>query len=116
MEAILGVPELPILMSKCRVAELIMWRAHCGYSGMFHRSATETLAKSRASALVVKGKQLAKKICSECMVCAREKKKKEVQQMAELKEESSTICPPWTFICLDYAGPVMIKGGSEQQV
>ena len=44
------------------------------------------------------------------MVCARERKKKEVQQMAELREESSSVCPPWTFICLDYAGPVIIKG------
>jgi hypothetical protein len=110
MEAILGVPELPILMPKSRVAELVMWRAHCGYSGLFHRSETETLAKSRATAWIVKGKHLAKKIRSECMVCARERKKKEVQQMAELKEESSSVCPPWTFICLDYAGPIIIKG------
>ena len=45
MEAILAVPELPVLMPDSRVAELFMWRAHHGYSGMFHRSATETLAK-----------------------------------------------------------------------
>ena len=112
MEAILGVPELPLLMPSSRVAELFMWRAHCGYSGMFHRSATETLAKSRTSVWIIRGKQLAKKVCSKCMICVRErfKKRLENQQMAELKEESSTICPPWTFICLDYAGPASIKG------
>ena len=112
MEAILGVPELPLLMPDSRVAELFMWRAHHGYSGMFHRSATETLAKSRSSVWIVRGKQLAKKVCSQCMICARERLKKnlESQQMAELKEESSTVCPPWTYICIDYAGPVMIKG------
>ena len=99
-------------MPHCRVAELFMWRAHCGYSGLFHRSATETLAKSRCSVWIVKGKQLAKKVCSKCMICARERlrAKLEFQQMAELKEESSTVCPPWTFICLDYAGPAIIKG------
>ena len=32
------------------------------------------------------------------------------QQMAELKAESSSICPPWTHIALDYAGPVALKG------
>ena len=110
MEAILGVSELPILMPQSRVAELYMWRAHCGYSGLFHRSDVETLAKSRTSVWIVKGKNLAKKICSQCKICTKLRKKMETQQMAELKEESSKICPPWTYICLDYAGPVIIKG------
>ena len=110
MEAILGVSELPILMSKSRVAELYMWRAHCGYSGLFHRSDVETLAKSRTAVWIVKGKNLAKKICSQCMICTKFRKQKETQQMAELREESSKICPPWTYVCLDYAGPVIIKG------
>ena len=112
MEEILGVPELPVLMPSSQVAVLFMWRAHCGCSGLFHRSSSETLAKSRASVWIVKGKQLAKRICSQCMICSREKKKSrlETQQMAELKEESSSICPPWTYVCLDYAGPVYIKG------
>ena len=30
--------------------------------------------------------------------------------MARLKQESSTVCPPWTFISLDYAGPFIIRG------
>ena len=32
------------------------------------------------------------------------------QQMASLCPESSTVCPPWTYVSLDYAGPVIIKG------
>ena len=30
--------------------------------------------------------------------------------MAKFKEESSSICPPWTYVSLDQAGPVYIKG------
>ena len=112
MEAILGVSELPILMPSSRVAELFMWRSHCGHSGLFHRSVSETLSKSRSSVWIVKGKQLAKRVCAECMTCARirAKARVEFQQMSELKEESSTVCPPWTYVCIDYAGPVLIRG------
>ena len=110
LERILGVAALPLLMPHTRPAELIMWRAHLGYSGLMHRSVAQTLAKSRNSAWIIKGKNLAKKICLECMECRREKKKLASQQMALYKEESLQVCPPWTNIALDFAGPVVIKG------
>jgi len=111
LNPILRLSRLPILMPESRVAELYMWRAHVGHTGLLHRSVAETLARSRTSVWIVKGKSLAKKICSQCMECRKERKKKPVvQQMAELKEESSIVCPPWTFICLDYAGPAEIRG------
>ena len=110
LERLLGVSALPVLMPTSRAAQLFMWRAHLGYSGLFHRSVAQTLAKSRASVWVVKGKNLAKKICWECMICARNRKQLASQQMALLREESLQVCPPWTFIALDFAGPVVIKG------
>ena len=110
LERLLGVSALPILMTSSRVAELFMWRAHLGYSGLFHRSVVQTLAKSRASVWIVKGKNLAKKICFECMECRRNRKQLAGQQMALLRDESLQCCPPWTFISLDFAGPVVIKG------
>ena len=32
------------------------------------------------------------------------------QQMARIKEESVTMCRPFTFVSLDFAGPVKVKG------
>ena len=110
LERLLGVEELPILMANSRVAELYMIRAHRGHSGLLHRSVAETLARSRSSVWIVNGKSLAKKICSGCTECRRERKILLGQQMATLRPESSTICPPWTHIALDYAGPVLLKG------
>ena len=110
LERILGVSALPILMPTSRAAQLYMWRAHTGYSGLLHRSIAQTLASSRSSVWIVKGKNLAKKICWECMECARNRKKLSSQQMALYKEESLQCCPPWTNIALDFAGPVIIKG------
>ena len=110
LEALLGVSSLPILMPSSRSAELFMWRAHLGYSGLFHRSVAATLAKSRSSVWIIKGKDLAKRICRECMTCRRNRKQLASQQMALVRDESLQPCPPWTFISLDFAGPVVIKG------
>ena len=110
LQRVLGVSALPILVPSNRVAELYMWRAHCGYSGLFHRSPAQTLAKSRESVWIIKGKDLSKKICRNCMVCRRIRKDLAKQQMALLKEESLQVCPPWTNVSLDFAGPVVIKG------
>ena len=110
LERLLGVSALPILIPSSRVAELFMWRSHLGYSGLFHRSVAQTLAQSRASVWIVKGKNLAKKVCWECMICTRNRRQLASQQMALLREESLLCCPPWTYIALDFAGPVLIKG------
>ena len=110
LNPLLGVSELPILLPESRVAELFMWRAHTGCSGLFHRSVAQTLAKSRSYVWIVRGRSLAKRICNSCMICRRESKKLLGQQMAQLQEETVSICPPWTFVSLDYAGPVSIKG------
>ena len=44
------------------------------------------------------------------MECRIEAGKLQKQQMAVIKEEIVTMCPPWTYVSLDYAGPVIIKG------
>ena len=110
LESLLGVSELPVLMPKSWISELYMWRAHMGYSGLLHRSVAETPARSRSNVWIVKGRQLAKKICFSCMECRRSRKETLGQQMATLRPESSTVCPPWSHIALDFAGPVMLKG------
>ena len=110
LQSIIGISELPILMPSSRAAELIMWRSHCGFSGILHRSVAETIGRSRQFAWIVKPKDLAKKVCFSCYECRRNKRNLQSQQMARLSEESSTICPPWTFVSIDYAGPFIIRG------
>ena len=88
MEKLLGVAFLPILMPSSRVAELYMWLAHTGYSGIIHRSVSQTLVRSRAWVWIVKGKDLAKRIVNSCMHCRTVRKQLSTQRMALLKEES----------------------------
>ena len=103
LQPLLGVSELLILMSKSRVAELYMWRAHMGYSWLLHRSMAETLARSRSNVWIIKGKQLAQKVCRDCMECRKERRESLEKQMATLRPESSTVFHlgptlPWTML------------------
>ena len=121
MSRLLGMRNLPILMASNRVAYLIMLRAH-EYDGdtrlsvQNHRAAVGTLARSRNYAWIVRGKLLAKKIVSSCTACRRERRKLESQQMGLLREEHLTLCPPWTAVSLDFAGPVKISGEVQKRV
>ena len=35
--------------------------------------------------------------------------------MGKIKEESTTICRPWTHVALDFAGPFKVKGAVNQR-
>ena len=110
LSRLLGKSALPILMPTTRVAYLYMLKAHCGDSDMVHKSATDTLANSRHHVWIVRGKQLAKKIVRNCVMCIKLRKETVAQQMAEIKPESLQMCKPWTFVSLDFAGPISCKG------
>ena len=110
LSRLLGVPYLPILMPKARAAYLYMVQAHRGEHGTVHNSVAETLARSRQKVWIVRARDLAKKVCSNCLQCRRDNKVLATQQMSRLKEESLTVCRPFTFISLDFAGPIVVKG------
>ena len=110
LSRLLGVPYLPILMPKSRAAHLYMEQAHRGELGTVHNSVAETLARSRQKVWIVRGRDLAKKVCSTCFQCKRDNKVLATQQMSRLKEESLTVCRPFTFVSLDFAGPIIVKG------
>ena len=110
LSAHLGVSSLPILMPKCRAAYLYMNRAHCGEFGTEHKGVVETLARSRTRVWIHRGRDLAKQICRNCPLCIRNNKKLCEQQMAKIRPERLVVCRPWTYICLDFAGPYKVKG------
>ena len=110
LSKLLGPPHLPILMPQSRAAYLYMVQAHEGENGIVHCAIAETLARSREKVWIVRGRNLAKKVCSQCYLCRRRNKKLLGQKMANIKEESLTICRPWTYVSIDFAGPIKVKG------
>ena len=122
LSRLLGVSHLPILMPKSRVAFLYMTMAHEGESGLsntaveHHRGVAGTLARSRTYVWVVKGKLLAKTIVNACPKCRRERKRLEKQQMGMMRETQLSVCPPWSFVALDFAGPVLVGGEVQKRI
>ena len=110
LSKLIGAPYLPILMPTSRAAYLYMVEAHEGEHGDVHNAIVETLARSRLKVWIQKGRNLAKKVCSQCFMCRRRNKVLAGQQMARIKEESVTMCRPFTYVSLDFAGPVKVKG------
>ena len=110
LSRLLGVASLPILLPNTRAAFLYMTRAHCGEDNLVHNSAVETLARSRSSVWIVRGKDLARKVCKTCPKCILRRKELSGQQIANIKPESLEVCRPWTYVSLDFSGPVVCKG------
>ena len=111
-----------MLMPKSRVVYLYMVMPHemdCGLSDTsleHHRAAVGTLARSRSYVWIIKGKALAKRVVSQCVVCRRERKMREKQQMGLLREEHLTVCPPWSSVNLDFSGPVKVSGEVQRRI
>ena len=122
MSRLLGVEYLPILMPHTRTAYLYMNMAHRSESGLsntaveHHRAAVGTLARSRTYVWVVRGKALAKQVVKNCFVCRRERKRMESQLMGMMQEAHLTVSPPWTFVSLDFAGPVEVGGEVQRRI
>ena len=108
LNRLLGIDKLPILNSKSRVAWLLMFLSHTEDTGMDHRAAAATLAKSRTKAWILQGGKLAKKVCAACNYCRLKLRKLETQQMAMVRDEQLQPCPPFTFVCLDFMGPKVV--------
>ena len=110
LSGLLGVSALPILMPSSRAAYLYMVREHCGKDDLVHKSAVETLARTRGFVWIVRAKNLARSVVKNCPKCIKQRKQMSGQQMALYKPESLQVCKPWTFVSLDFAGPVTCKG------
>ena len=102
---------LPILMSKTRVAWLIMLWSHC----LDHGGVDTTVQTSLQVAWVVGGRTLARSIKRSCVRCRYLTKQLAGQQMSVLPEFLAVPCPCFTYIAVDLAGPFLCKreGGAR---
>ena len=116
LQRILGVDKLPILSPKSRLARLIMIRAHEEGTHLDHRGVASTLAKSRTRAWITQGGKLAKSVVNSCNHCKLNLRKPQAQQMALIRDEQLQPCPPFTHVCLDYMGPLMMHDEIKKRV
>ena len=102
---ILGLVELPMLLPDSQLSYLIMVQAHLET----HSAAKSTLARSRTQAWIVRGFNLAVKVCQECFLCKLDRKIKLDQKMGYLPRERYEVgFPPFTNVSLDLAAPLLV--------
>ena len=107
MLRLLGVEELVILDSKNRLRLLYMWAAHSST----HSYPKITLAKSRSYGWISRGYSLAMKVCKSCSWCSLQMKKRVEQRLGDVQSERLGVgLPPWTYVAIDLAAPILVKG------
>ena len=75
-----------------------------------HDGAPGTLARSRAHAWIHKGRYLARKVVSKCVHCRATTAQIQRQRMWALpKERCLPGAKPFSAVCLDLLGPVVVK-------
>ncbi|XP_045198356.2 uncharacterized protein LOC123552681 [Mercenaria mercenaria] len=84
---------------------------HCHKSNG-HVGCQHVLAVLRTKYWILHGHSAVKKTIGRCIVCKRQHSPSLTQQMAPLIQEQTTPDkPPFTFVKVDYFGPLMVKSG-----
>ena len=106
LKKILGKDKLPILTPTCELAKLLMTQAH----SVAHMGGSDTCARSRQEAWIVRARPLANKIASDCLECRVRLKTPLSQREGFLPEERMmTFTPPFTATAMDFLGPFKVK-------
>ena len=100
-----GKEYLAVIMSSTRVAELVMWHAHC----QSHKSAAVTVATSRKICFIIGARRLAKSMGKACIKCRETARKLLEQRMGPLPDRLQVPAPCFTHLGIDLAGPILIK-------
>ena len=80
-----------------------------------HMGAHHILSLMRQKYWVLPGLKSIKSVLSKCMICKRQKQRPESQQMGQLPvERLEPDKPPFTFVGVDFFGPMYVKSGRRQ--
>ena len=104
-----GTKWLVILPNNHHVTKLIIRHYHETYG---HVGTQQVLAATREKYWIVKGPSTVKRTIKECFLCRRQSGQPCKQQMAPLLQEQTTPNkPPFSFVGVDFFGPLIVKVG-----
>ena len=101
--SLLGIESLPILARDTRLAKHILCQSHVEDQ---RESPSDVLARSRYRAWIVRGRYLAKEICSRCKLLRRRLSE---QLIGDIPEHHLRPCPQFFYISIDFAGLHRVK-------
>ena len=99
---VIGTPQLAILPPTSQMSYLIMFQAH----SEAHMGGSDTCARSRPHAFIVRARPLADRVAADCLMCRKRLACPLSQRLGFLAEERTLIfSPPFTATALDFLGP-----------
>ena len=102
----------PILPDKDSIVDKIIQSIH---EHSMHSGAEQTLYLVRAQYWPLGGRRNVKSVISRCLKCRIFKAKPLTQRLAPLPEERTSLAAPFTFVGMDFAGPLYSFEGIEQK-
>ena len=110
-----GIPDQSkhqiILSPKHWISELLIRHVH---EGNYHVGRNATLSLLRERFWVVSGKSLVRRVLYNCPYCKQQRVKPVTPLMSELPEERLAFGQyPFTFVGVDYFGPMIVKQGRK---
>ena len=97
-----------LLPSKCHYTKLIIVRDH---RSLLHQGVSQTLAKVRKEHWIVQGRAAVRKVVRQCLICIHWEggpfKTPPLAPLPGYVTRANT--PPFTYVGLDYIGPLLIK-------
>ena len=104
----------PILLPTNHVSKLIMRQEH---ENIGHAGAERTLSSSRRTYWIVRGRNMAKGIVRECIICRKLRQPPYTTLMADLPAERlKPYSPPFSVTGVDLFGPFLLKYGRNKTV
>ena len=105
------LPGLPIIPGDCRLAELLLLRAH----EVGHEGSHSTAMRSRNTAWITQVNKAAKKIVKKCCKCRRLRKEEMGQQMAPIPENRVGPAAIFSTIAVDMFGPLEYRDAVKKR-
>ncbi|GIX89748.1 hypothetical protein CDAR_245561 [Caerostris darwini] len=100
----------PAILPKSKFTDLIIMSEHVK---SFHSRVVSTLSRVRNNFWIPRGRQVVKKVISECLICKKCALKPAKQLTGQLPRDRVVESPPFAVVGIDFTGAITIKAGDQ---
>ncbi|GIY72112.1 reverse transcriptase [Caerostris extrusa] len=100
----------PAILPKSKLTDLIIMSEHVK---SFHSGVVSTLSRVRNNFWIPRGRQVVKKVISECLICKKCALKPAKQLTGQLPRDRVVESPPFAVVGIDFTGAITIKEGDQ---
>ncbi|GFV60705.1 integrase catalytic domain-containing protein [Trichonephila clavipes] len=101
-----------VLLAKSKFTYILMLHFH---NKFYHLGPQSLLHSVRHRFWPISGRNLARKVVHECVICFKAKPRLETQILGTLSKERTTWSPPFNDVGVDFCGPFLIKNKTQKK-